>query len=170
MLYTQSQQEDHIEEILGLLYQIALRDSRIPVVLPGRTFTEEAGLAVRAYQQAYGLPVTGEIDTATWDSIVETYHRLTDEPDPLVIFPAPGFRLQTGDRGELVRLVQVLLGMIADRYDNLTAPAVTGEYGAETADAVRAFQRIAGLKETGVLCRDTWNTLAALIRQSPLRI
>ena len=170
MLYTQSQQEDHIEEILSLLYQIALRDNRIPVILPGREFTDEAGLAVRAYQQAYGLPVTGEIDTATWDSIVQTYHRLTDEAEPLVIFPAPGFRLQPGDSGEMVRLLQVLLGMLAGRYANLTAPAVTGEYGAETADAVRQFQQIAGIPQTGVLCRDTWNSLAALLRQTPLRI
>ena len=61
MLYTESQKQEHIEEILGLLYQIALRDSRIPIVLPAKEFTEEAALAVRAYQEAYGLPVTGEM-------------------------------------------------------------------------------------------------------------
>ena len=31
MLYTEAQKQEHIEEILGLLYQIALRDSRIPI-------------------------------------------------------------------------------------------------------------------------------------------
>ena len=170
MLYTQAQQGDHIEEILGLLYQIALRDSRIPVILPGREFTEEAGLAVRAYQQAYGLPVTGEIDTATWDSIVQTYRRMTDRPMPLTVFPAPGFLLRPGDRGEMVSLVQVLFGMIAGRYDNLPAPAVTGEYDAETAEAVRVFQQIAGVPVNGILGRETWNRLAALIAQTPLRI
>ena len=45
MLYTEAQMQEHVEEILGLLYQIALRDSRIPAVLPQREFSEEAGLA-----------------------------------------------------------------------------------------------------------------------------
>ena len=38
MLYTEAQKQEHVEEILGLLYQIALRDSRIPVVLPQKEF------------------------------------------------------------------------------------------------------------------------------------
>lgn len=170
MLYTQEQQGDHIEEILGYLYQIALRDSRIPIVLPGREFTEEAGLAVRAYQQAYGLPVTGEIDGDTWNSIVETYHRLMDAPQPLVIFPAPGFLLQQGDRGDLVLVVQMLLRIAAGRFANLTAPAADGSYGEETAEAVAAYQQIAGLPATGQMDRRTWDLLAALINRIPLGI
>ena len=86
MLYTDAQKQEHIEEILGLLYQIALRDSRIPIVLPQKEFTEEAALAVRAFQEAYGLPVTGEIDGDTWDSIVQTSRELTETAAPLVLF------------------------------------------------------------------------------------
>ncbi len=163
MLYTEAQKQEHIEEILGLLYQIALRDSRIPIVLPGSDYTEEAALAVRAYQQAYGLPVTGEIDGDTWDSIVETYHRLMDEAEPLTLFPAGGFLLQERDSGELVQLVQVLLNLAAAHYRNLMPVAVTGDYDAQTAEAVRKLQAVSALPETGILDRNTWNRLAALI-------
>lgn len=163
MLYTDAQKQEHIGEILGLLYQIALRDSRIPIVLPGSEYTEEAALAVRAYQQAYGLPVTGEIDGDTWDSIVETYHRLMDEAAPLTIFPAGGFLLQERDSGELVQLVQVLLNLAAAHFGNLMPIAVTGEYDAQTTDAVRKLQAVSALPETGILDRNTWNRLAALV-------
>lgn len=170
MLYTESQKQEHIEEILGLLYQIALRDSRIPIVLPAKEFTEEAALAVRAYQEAYGLPVTGEIDEATWDSIVDTFHRLLDAAEPLVLFPAGEFMLQEGEGGELVRLVQVLLNLAAGRYSNLAAVPVTGQYGTETAEAVRQLQRVSALPQTGAMDRSTWNRLAALVNRMPLEI
>lgn len=163
MLYTDAQKQEHIEEILGLLYQIALRDSRIPIVLPGPEYSEEAALAVRAYQQAYGLPVTGEINDATWNSIVETYHRLMDSAEPLTLFPSGSFLLQERDSGELVELVQVLLNLAAAHYSNLLPVTVSGVYNAETAEAVRKLQAVSALPETGMLDRNTWNRLAALI-------
>ena len=161
MLYTDAQKAAHIEEILGYLYQIALRDSRIPIVLPAPEFSEEAGLAVRAYQQAYGLPVTGEIDGDTWDSIVETYRSLTDSPAALTVFPREGFVLREGDSGDLTELVQVLLRLTARHYANLPAPALTGIYDAGTAEAVRALQEIAALPPDGIMDRETWNALTA---------
>lgn len=170
MLYTEAQKQEHIEEILGLLYQIALRDSRIPIVLPGKEYTEEAALAVRAYQQAYGLPVTGEIDDATWNSIVETYHRLMDEAEPLVLFPSGAFLLQENDSGDLVQLVQVLLNLVASHYSNLLPVAVTGVFDADTAAAIRNLQALSSLPQTGSLDRPTWNRLAALVTSIPLGI
>ena len=170
MLYSDEQRKDHTEEILNYLYQIALRDSRIPIVLPSRSFGEEAALAVRAFQQANGLPVTGEIDGKTWEKIVDTYRRLTDTPVPLMLFPAAGFVLQEGDRGELVFLLQALLQIVGRRFVNLPAPELTGVYDAETADAVRALQRSAGQPQSGRLDRAAWDSLAALLHQIPLSI
>lgn len=170
MLYTDAQKQEHIEEILGYLYQIALRDSRIPIVLPTKEYTDEAGLAVRAYQQAYGLPVTGEIDGNTWDSIVETYHRLMDEAAPLVIFPSGAFLLQTGDRGDLVQLVQVLYNLTAKHFSNLSPVEVTGIFDDDTAAAIRQVQALSGLPETGAIDRLTWNRLAALVNSLPMSI
>lgn len=163
MLYSNEQKQAHIEEILGLLYQIALHDNRIPIVLPMKEYTDEAALAVRAYQQAYNLPVTGEIDDATWNSIADTYHRLTDAAEPLIVFPAGTFLLQERDSGDLVQLVQVLLNLAAAHYSNLITITVSGIYDTETAAAVRKLQAVSALPETGVLDRRTWNRLAALI-------
>lgn len=170
MVYTEKQQQEHIEEILGLLYRIALHDSRIPIVLPAKEFTEEDALAVRAYQEAYGLPVTGEIDGDTWDSIVNTYHSLTDYAVSLEVFPAGEFLLREGDGNDLVRLVQLLLNFAAARYGNLPAVTVSGTYDAETAAAVAALQQIAALPVTGEMDRHTWDRLASLVNRLPLDV
>ena len=162
MLYTEAQKQEHIEEILGLLYQIALRDSRIPIILPQKTFSEEAALAVRAFQAAYGLPVTGEIDGQTWEQITEAYRRLTAEAIPLRVFPSGSFLLQRGDSGEQVLLVQSLLDLAAKRYANIAPAGMSGVYDVETENAVKSLQRLAGLPETGELNLAAWNRLAML--------
>ncbi len=170
MLYTDAQKQEHIEEILTYLYQIALRDSRIPIVLPSKEFTEEAGLAVRAYQEAYGLPVTGEIDGDTWDSIVATYREMMENAVPLIVFPSGSFLLREGDSGELVLLLQVLLRIAGDHFSNLSPVSASGTYDAPTAAAVSQLQEIAALPQTGIADRKTWNALASLINSIPLGI
>ena len=83
--------------------------------------------------------------------------------EPLTIFPAGMFILQERDSGELVQLVQVLLNLAAQHYANLLPVTVSGVYDAETAAAVRKLQALSALPETGILDRNTWNRLAALI-------
>ncbi len=170
MAYTEADRQEHLQEILGYLYHIAIRDLRIPIVTPGGSFTPETALAVRAYQQAYALPVTGEIDEATWNSITETYRLLTDAAVPLTIFPHSGFLMQRGDTGELVYLVQVLLNTMAKRYGNLPMVPVSGSYDTATSDAVMGLQKLAALPENGVMDRVTWDHLAAFINQLRLTL
>lgn len=170
MLYNEEQKREHILEILGLLYEIAMRDSRIPAVVPSEEYTPESALAVRAFQETYGLPVTGEIDENTWNNIVDTYHKLTDLPLPLVIFPSGGFILQNGDSGELVYLIQILLETLARRYENLPQVTPTADFDPQTDLAVREFQRIAQLPQTGVVDRETWDKLASMMNQLQVRI
>lgn len=170
MVYTDAQKKAHIQEISELLYQIALRDGSIPAVVPSEEYTPELALAVRAFQESYDLPVTGEIDTVTWDKIAAVFHALTDAPVPLVIFPSGNFILQQGDRGELVYFVQIMLNLLARRYRNLYMLTPNGEYDDQTADAMRRFQQIANLPETGIVDRTTWNHLAAFVNQLRLSI
>lgn len=162
MLYTEAQKQEHIEEILGMLYQVALRDSRIPIVLPQKEYSEEAALAVRAFQEAYGLPVTGEIDEQTWNQITEAYRRLTAEAIPLRVFPSGSFLLRRGDSGVQVLLLQSLLNLAAERYANIAHVGMPGVFDEETDAAVRSLQQLAGLPETGELDLAAWNRLAML--------
>lgn len=170
MAYTEADRTAHTREILHYLYHIAIRDLRIPIVTPSSEYTAETALAVRAYQQAYDLPITGEIDEATWNSITATYRLLTDEAVPLTIFPHGGLIMQQGDTGELVYLVQVLLNIMAGRYHNLPVIPVSGNYDTHTSDAVARLQGLAALPENGVLDRVTWDHLASFINQLTLTL
>ena len=68
----------------------------------------------------------------------------------------PGTDLTLGASGDNVRTIQNQLNRISDVYTAIPKVAVDGNYGPQTAEAVRAFQRIFDLPVTGVVDRPTW--------------
>ncbi|MCM3554228.1 peptidoglycan-binding protein [Janibacter melonis] len=106
--------------------------------------------ALRRWQSAQSIPVTGVLDTRTWERMVA-----------LGEIPARGgmeslakyFKttLRLGSTGEAVKAAQKKLGITAD-----------GSYGEKTATAVRSFQRKMTLKVDGVIGENAWRALAGL--------
>ena len=68
----------------------------------------------------------------------------------------PGFDLTLGVSGSKVTQIQEQLNAIADAYPALPKVTVDGIYGKETQNAVRIFQGIFGLGETGIVDYPTW--------------
>ena len=68
----------------------------------------------------------------------------------------PGFDLTLGVSGSKVTQIQEQLNVIADAYPALPKVTVDGIYGKETQNAVRIFQGIFGLGETGIVDYPTW--------------
>ena len=68
----------------------------------------------------------------------------------------PGYNLDVGASGSKVRQIQEQLNAIAQSYPALPKIAVDGIYGEETKDAVRQFQGVFGLPQTGVVDYPTW--------------
>ena len=68
----------------------------------------------------------------------------------------PGFDLTLGVSGSKVIQIQEQLNVIADAYPALPKVMVDGIYGKETQNAVRIFQGIFGLGETGIVDYPTW--------------
>lgn len=68
----------------------------------------------------------------------------------------PGFDLTLGVSGSKVIQIQEQLNVIADAYPVLPKVMVDGIYGKETQNAVRIFQGIFGLGETGIVDYPTW--------------
>lgn len=69
----------------------------------------------------------------------------------------PGQPLTVGSVGEDVRTIQRELNRIRKNYPALPAVGETdGVFGADTAAAVRTFQRIFGLTEDGIVGKGTW--------------
>ena len=68
----------------------------------------------------------------------------------------PGFDLDIGARGSKVRQLQEQLNRIADNYPAPPKIAADGIYGNRTKNAVRDFQGVFGLPQTGITDYRTW--------------
>ena len=74
----------------------------------------------------------------------------------------PGSPLDIGSYGPAVRTIQEQLDSIRATYSNIPYATVDGIYGEQTAAAVRRFQNIFNLPETGVVDYRTWYRISQL--------
>lgn len=72
----------------------------------------------------------------------------------------PGYNLTIGSSGDKVRQMQQQLNRIARNYPAIPTIAVDGIYGPRTAEAVRTFQRIFDLPQTGIVDYPTWYSIS----------
>ena len=68
----------------------------------------------------------------------------------------PGSNLDIGSSGSKVRQIQEQLNLIGEFYSSIPVLIPDGIYGELTADAVRAFQKIFRLPQTGIVDYPTW--------------
>ncbi len=68
----------------------------------------------------------------------------------------PGYDLTIGSSGDKVRQMQQQLNRIAQNYPAIPMITADGVFGSRTAEAVRIFQRIFNLPQTGVVDYPTW--------------
>ena len=153
----------------GTVVEIAQRALDVE---PTGYFGPKTKAAVAEYQEAIGLPATGQIATFTWSALgEETVSAALDasatadgfvdgEPAEIQESPEPKSKarninagdppvLEETDSGESVAVVQRALGV---------KPA-TGYYGPLTVKAVKAFQADNGIPTTGVIATYTWGAL-----------
>ncbi len=107
------------------------------------TFGAGTEAAVRAFQQASGLPADGIVGPVTWRNIDES-----DQSEPL---------LKRGSTGNPVRRAQSRL--TAAGFDT---GGVDGIFGATTEAGVRALQHARGLAADGIVGPQTWAEINAL--------
>ena len=105
------------------------------------TFASSTLAAVKRFQTAQKLTVTGVVDTKTWNALELKAHPLR---------PYWGTILKPGSTGAAVVALQKALRLPAD-----------GTYTAATAAAVKAAQRNARLTQTGVVGIVTWRAIEA---------
>ncbi len=74
----------------------------------------------------------------------------------------PGSPLEIGSRGEKVRQMQEQLNVIAGAYPKIPKIQADGIYGPATAEAVRVFQSVFGLPQTGIVDFRTWYKISEI--------
>lgn len=127
-------------------------------------YGSETTSAVRRFQQYYGLPVTGVMNTATWNVLNRIYSETVEflpqgySGEYAKLYP--GYFLTEGMSGENVRDLQTYLSLIGQNYSSIPQIPVTGYYGNQTREAVTAFQNAFGINPSGAVGAVTWNTIA----------
>jgi peptidoglycan endopeptidase LytE len=108
--------------------------------------------AVKKFQKANGLTVTGMADNITLTKILKAVEQKgktqTSKPKETIY-------LTINSVGEKVKQVQTKLKQLG----YFTYPTITGYYGSLTAQAVKQFQREAKLKVTGIVDQKTYELL-----------
>lgn len=123
----------------------------------------ETTAAVKQFQQYYGLPVTGVLNTATWNVLNRIYSETVEflpegySGDYGKLYP--GYFLSEGMSGENVRDLQTYLALIGRNFEAILEIPVTGYFGTQTRDAVIAFQNAFGIPTNGAVGPITWNTI-----------
>lgn len=150
-----------------ILNRVSQNYPAIPKINPvDGIFGTQTENAVRAFQRIFNLTADGIIGKATWYQLVRLYvgvNRLSELESEGQTFYAVNWQyqnvLQEGSRGEKVRTLQYMLSVLAEFISSIPRVRIDGIFGQETANAVAAFQRFAGLTANGAVNEATWDAL-----------
>jgi len=135
-----------------------------PVPLSGY-FDSATVAAVERFQAFYGLPVTGIVDNATWNTIsriyTETVAALPDGYQGSNAKLYPGYFLSEGMRGQNITDLQTYLNLIGRNISAVPLIPITGYFGEQTENAVRVFQELYGIPVSGAVGPVTWYRIAS---------
>lgn len=137
-------------------------DAVPPVQVTG-TFDQQTTDGVIAFQKTYGLTPDGLVGRNTWNDLERAYDGILESggfEGGVALYP--GEVLQQGSMGEYVTLLQRYLNLIAGTYPSIPQVPETGLFGAQTREAVMAFQREFGLPVNGRVNVITWDAIASL--------
>lgn len=155
-----------VQNIQYLLAYLSQFYSTVPPVAIDGIYGPATTASVRAFQQTFDLPITGEVDFDTWDVMYRTYLGFIETiPFKYIegnVLPYPGVPLRIGANDESVRVLQEYLNYISRFYDEIPTVNVTGYFGTQTRAAVTAFQRMMGITPNGTVGSVTWNAIIDL--------
>ena len=139
------------------------------VTVDGR-FGAATTAAVKRFQTYFGLTSDGVVGRTTWNKLYEVYNDIANKLLSSSLRPGeyPGI-LRRGSSGTAVRELQFYLYLLSAYESSIPAVDIDGSFGAATENAVRAYQRFAGLTVDGIVGRATWESLygkASALRSS----
>ena len=151
-----------VRSLQTMLRVLAKDNDRYATVVPDGIYGPSTMQAIATFQRNNAIPVTGIADQRTWELITKRYADArirVEKAEPIEILMDPGSVYRLGDSNPYIYLLQSILTQLSADNTSITAPPHNGVLDQETVDALRAFQKLAQLTETGELDRKTWKYL-----------
>ena len=160
---------DAVRNLQRYLRRVTREYDEIVFVPIDGIFDDRTEEALIVFQERMELTPTGRADAETYGLLFLEYDRLKKEEDarvPIDFFPSmpEQYTAAPPERSAFIALLQFMLGELTLVYDAYERPLQTGEFDGATEEALRRFQKIHGLEETGRLDRLTWNRLSGEYR------
>lgn len=162
--YNSNDERNPILQIQRILRDLDYRDnSQARIRLTG-TYNGETENAVREFQQKYELPVTGVVDSVTWQ-VLHSVNKAQKEAFALAraVYILPRneeYSIFPNTRDDVIYVIQHMLNVIGQEYDEIERIPFSGVYDTETQNAIKVFQRKNMLESDGIINPSTFNRLA----------
>ncbi len=158
-------ERDAIRNLQRYLRRLSYENEGISSLPVDGIFDTRTRESLSAFQKSKELPVTGRADRITWELLFAEYDKKKKEEDRRLspdFFPRNPADYETtlGEQNAFISLVQFVLDELRAVYDSLPPFAQSGIFDEETSAAVREFQRISGLPQSGRVNRNLWNRLS----------
>ena len=154
-----------VSSLQYMLRQLSFTYKFLPELAVDGVFGERTLEAVMRFQKAAGLPVTGTVDRATWNTIRDAwlaqqsqagYSRATRR------FPSEGITVHEGETKEYLIVPQTMFNILSRQFEGIVPCEADGCNGPASADNIRWLQKAAGLPQTGCMDTATWDALSHL--------
>ena len=157
----------NVVRIQVMLNRISQSYPSIPKINPtDGIFGPATEKSVRRFQEVFNLTVDGIVGKASWYQMVQLYvglQKLSELNSQGQRFDRvnwnPPRALTEGNTGEKVSQLQYMLSVVAEYNSSVPTVPVTGTFGPMTLNSVLAFQKLAGLPQSGIVGATTWNAL-----------
>lgn len=161
----------YINTLHYLLNVISYFDSSIPFLdLSGDLFDEDTKQVVEAFQNKYGIPVTGIVNATTWKKLRDVYSQtirnLPSEYYTVLNEFYPGRFLSRGMTGDDIVNLQRFLYVICKNTKSIPGVVVNGDFDGLTEQSVKAIQRKYNLEENGIVSPIVWYRIVELSKNN----
>ena len=151
------------------LNAIAFLDPDIPDLKTNSVFNDSTKTMVMAFQEKYGLPVTGKINYRDWNMLQEVYNKLLKSyPKEYASYAMelyPNYFLTRGMVGEDVRRLQGFLLKICKYDKSIPGVRVNGEFDELTENSIKKLQNDYGFEITGLVGPLLWSKIVELSKR-----
>ena len=163
---TYKNQQQAITNLQKYLRTVMAREGEVLNIPIDGIYDTATRQALTDFQKNAGIVPTGIADKLTWDTLFSQYQKNLEQnrrQEGLFLFPdnPKNYEIGEGDTLLLVRIIQLLLIELQRTYDIFEEIVENGTYDIATQNAIREFQRINLLPQTGKVDRVTWNRIVS---------